>query len=46
VSGKGATYGRYTHNLAKQGELEAQLAFGLDYKAYKNGGCCRTGAGQ
>ncbi|WP_374359135.1 ShlB/FhaC/HecB family hemolysin secretion/activation protein [Pseudoduganella danionis] len=37
VSGKGATYGgRYTHNLAKQGELEAQLAFGLDYKAYKN----------
>ncbi|WP_348695775.1 ShlB/FhaC/HecB family hemolysin secretion/activation protein [Duganella fentianensis] len=37
VSGKGATYGgRYTHNLAKRGELEAQLALGLDYKAYKN----------
>ncbi|MFC0168959.1 ShlB/FhaC/HecB family hemolysin secretion/activation protein [Pseudoduganella danionis] len=37
VSGKGATYGaRYTHNLAKQGELESQLALGLDYKAYKN----------
>lgn len=37
VSGKGATYGaRYTHNLAKQGELEAQLSLGLDYKAYKN----------
>jgi hemolysin activation/secretion protein len=37
VSGKGAVYGaRYTHALAKRGNLESRLAYGVDYKAYKN----------
>jgi hemolysin activation/secretion protein len=37
VSGKGAVYGaRYTHNLAKRGNYESKLQFGVDYKAFKN----------
>jgi hemolysin activation/secretion protein len=37
VSGKGAVYGaRYTHALAKRGNLESRLVYGADYKAYKN----------
>jgi hemolysin activation/secretion protein len=37
VSGKGAVYGaRYTHALAKRGNLESRLVYGVDYKAYKN----------
>ncbi len=37
VSGKGAVYGaRYTHNLARRGELDSRLIYGLDYKAFKN----------
>lgn len=37
VSGKGAVYGaRYNQNLAKRGELEQKLSYGLDYKAFKN----------
>ncbi|MFC5548288.1 ShlB/FhaC/HecB family hemolysin secretion/activation protein [Massilia aerilata] len=37
VSGKGAVYGaRYTHALAKRGDLESRLVYGVDYKAYKN----------
>jgi hemolysin activation/secretion protein len=37
VSGKGAVYGaRYTHNLAKRGDLESRLIYGIDYKAFKN----------
>ncbi|MRW89327.1 BamA/TamA family outer membrane protein [Duganella sp. FT80W] len=37
VSGKGAVYGaRYNHTLAKRGELESQLLYGLDVKAFKN----------
>jgi hemolysin activation/secretion protein len=37
VSGKGAVYGaRYTHNLAKVGNYESKLQFGVDYKAFKN----------
>jgi hemolysin activation/secretion protein len=37
VSGKGAVVGaRYTHALAKRGNLESRLVYGADYKAYKN----------
>lgn len=37
VSGKGAVYGaRYTHNLAKRGNYESRLLYGVDYKAFKN----------
>jgi hemolysin activation/secretion protein len=37
VSGKGAVYGaRYNQNLAKRGELEQHLTYGVDYKAFKN----------
>ncbi len=37
VSGKGAVAGaRYTHALAKRGNLESRLVYGIDYKAYKN----------
>ncbi|MFA9217342.1 MAG: ShlB/FhaC/HecB family hemolysin secretion/activation protein [Sphingomonadaceae bacterium] len=37
VSGKGAVYGaRYNQGLAKRGQLEARLSYGLDYKAFKN----------
>lgn len=37
VSGKGAVYGaRYNQNLAKRGELESKLSYGIDYKAFKN----------
>jgi hemolysin activation/secretion protein len=37
VNGKGAVYGaRYNHILARRGDLDARLVFGLDVKAYKN----------
>ncbi|WEF33417.1 ShlB/FhaC/HecB family hemolysin secretion/activation protein [Pseudoduganella chitinolytica] len=37
VSGKGAVYGaRYTQNLARRGNLQSKLQYGVDYKAYKN----------
>jgi hemolysin activation/secretion protein len=37
VSGKGAVYGaRYNQALAKRGELESRLSYGLDVKAFKN----------
>ena len=37
VSGKGAVYGaRYNQALAKRGELESRLSYGLDIKAFKN----------
>jgi hemolysin activation/secretion protein len=37
VSGKGAVYGgRYNHTLAKRGDYESHLSYGLDYKAFKN----------
>jgi hemolysin activation/secretion protein len=37
VSGKGAVYGgRYNQNLAKRGNYESKLSYGVDYKAYKN----------
>lgn len=37
VSGKGAVYGaRYTQALAKRGELESHLSYGIDVKAFKN----------
>ncbi|MQA19105.1 ShlB/FhaC/HecB family hemolysin secretion/activation protein [Rugamonas rivuli] len=37
VSGKGAVYGaRYNQSLAKRGELESKLSYGIDYKAFKN----------
>jgi hemolysin activation/secretion protein len=37
VSGKGAVYGgRYNQNLAKRGNLESKLSYGIDYKAFKN----------
>jgi hemolysin activation/secretion protein len=37
VSGKGAVYGaRYNQALAKRGELESKLSYGLDVKAFKN----------
>jgi hemolysin activation/secretion protein len=37
VSGKGAVYGmRYNHALARQGERDASLVFGLDLKDFRN----------
>lgn len=37
VSGKGAVYGaRYNQTLAKRGELESKLSYGIDVKAFKN----------
>lgn len=37
VSGKGSVFGaRYNHQLRRLGNLESQLVFGLDYKAYQN----------
>src|SRR5476651_123552 len=37
VSGKGAVYGgRYNHNLAKRGDYESKILYGVDYKAFKN----------
>ncbi len=37
VSGKGAVYGaRYNQQLAKRGELDARLIYGVDVKAFKN----------
>lgn len=37
VSGKGAVYGaRYNQALAKRGELESKLSYGVDVKAFKN----------
>ena len=37
VNGQGAMYGaRYSHTLARQGELDARLVFGADVKAFKN----------
>ena len=37
VSGKGAVYGaRYTQALARRGEIESRLIYGLDVKAFKN----------
>ena len=37
VSGKGAVYGaRYNQALAKRGELDSKLSYGLDVKAFKN----------
>jgi hemolysin activation/secretion protein len=37
VSGKGAVAGaRYTHNLARRGDYESRLQYGVDYKAFKN----------
>ena len=37
VSGKGAVYGaRYNQALARRGELESKLSYGLDVKAFKN----------
>ncbi|GAB3405156.1 BamA/TamA family outer membrane protein [Massilia agilis] len=37
VSGKGAVYGaRYNQILARRGDYESRLVYGLDYKAYRN----------
>lgn len=37
VSGKGAVYGgRYNHTLARRGELDSRLVYGVDVKAFKN----------
>jgi hemolysin activation/secretion protein len=37
VSGKGAVYGaRYNQALAKRGEVESRLSYGVDVKAFKN----------
>jgi hemolysin activation/secretion protein len=37
VSGRGAVYGaRYNQALAKRGEIESKLSYGLDVKAFKN----------
>lgn len=37
VSGRGSVLGaRYNHTLARHGELDARLVYGLDIKAYKN----------
>ncbi|GAB3460725.1 hypothetical protein GCM10027321_20510 [Massilia terrae] len=37
VSGKGAMYGaRYNNILARRGEYESRLSWGLDYKAFRN----------
>jgi hemolysin activation/secretion protein len=38
VSGKGAVYGaRYNQSLARVGNYEPKLVYGLDYKAFQNG---------
>ncbi|MRW87601.1 BamA/TamA family outer membrane protein [Pseudoduganella sp. FT26W] len=37
VSGKGAVYGaRYNQALARRGEIESKLSYGVDVKAFKN----------
>lgn len=37
VSGRGAVYGaRYNQSLAKRGEYESRLTYGVDVKAFKN----------
>jgi hemolysin activation/secretion protein len=37
LSGKGAVYGaRYTHALARRGQLDSRLVYGVDYNAFKN----------
>jgi hemolysin activation/secretion protein len=37
VSGKGAVYGaRYNQALAKRGDLDSRLSYGIDVKAFKN----------
>lgn len=37
VSGKGAVFGtRYTQSLAKMGNYESRLVYGIDHKAFKN----------
>lgn len=37
VSGQGAVYGaRYTQHLARRGDYESRLQYGVDYKAFKN----------
>jgi len=37
VTGKGAVYAaRYNHGLAKWGDVEHKLVYGLDYRAYQN----------
>lgn len=37
ISGKGATYGaRYNQALAKRGNFEPKLVYGIDYKLFKN----------
>jgi hemolysin activation/secretion protein len=37
VSGKGAVYGaRYNQILARRGEFDSRIVYGLDYKAFKN----------
>jgi hemolysin activation/secretion protein len=37
VSGKGTVYGgRYNHVLAKRGNLESRIVYGVDVKAYRN----------
>ncbi|MES2898257.1 MAG: ShlB/FhaC/HecB family hemolysin secretion/activation protein [Pseudomonadota bacterium] len=37
VSGKGAVFGmRYNQTLARRGELDQRLVYGIDYKAFKN----------
>lgn len=37
VSGRGAVYGaRYNQSLARRGELESHLTYGVDVKAFKN----------
>jgi hemolysin activation/secretion protein len=37
VSGKGAVYGaRYNHTMARRGELDSRLVYGVDVKAFKN----------
>ncbi len=37
VSGKGAVYGaRYNQTLAKRGNIDSQLSYGVDVKAFKN----------
>lgn len=37
VSGKGSVYGaRYNQTLARRGNFDPRLVYGIDYKAYKN----------
>ncbi len=37
ISGSGTTWGgRYNQHLARMGEVESKLAYGFDYKAYRN----------